>query len=145
MISQSAARLDRDVTRCVAHIHKMTPSSPAAPIVFLGAIVSRRNSARFYNLFNLAGQIIFIYIYGMCIPTCWLAGPTFYAPHEIYLVINQNSSSGARRRPLFVSCRRRLTRTNERSEIINSKDPGWQRSLAIVMKNNAAVFFVRVP
>lgn len=147
MISQSAARLDWDVTRCVAHIHKMTPSSPAAPIVFLGAIVSRRNSAaRFYNLFNLAGQIIFIYIQP-CIPTCWLAGPTFYAPHEIYLVINQNSSSLVRRCPLFVSCRRRLTRTNERSEIINSKDPGWQRSLAIVMKNNAAaaVFFVRVP
>jgi hypothetical protein len=33
MISQSTARLDRDVTRCVAHIHKMTPSSPATNCV----------------------------------------------------------------------------------------------------------------
>jgi hypothetical protein len=62
--------------------------------VFLGAIVSR-NSARFYNLFNLAGQIIFIYIRRVFPLVGWPVGAlTFYAPHEIYLVINQNSSSG---------------------------------------------------
>lgn len=131
MISQQSrsARLDgeKDVTRCVAHIHKMTPSSPATNCVPRGHCCRRKlAAARFYNLFNLAGPNYF-YMYSYLL--VGRSALTFYAPHaplEIYLVINQNSSSAALWcRPLFLYVVVVvLTRTNEPSQIINSKDPG---------------------